>query len=584
MLARPAPGVLAPWYDMGEDVQTAVLRRLGKGDLAGVRTLVAGVPEGEGGLVLRLAAADVDVQSQAGDVLVLEALRDETEAAAKRGERDYSLWVQALLAEYFFWRGDALSYVISDGALATAPAEPLPAPLLAARGRLHRVKGVGMLLAGDPGVMAAADAEIAAAVDDLGRAGWDEQQAITAGVATYMRVAGYWDGLDPAQHVLTETCDRLVAINSQYAALAFYGLAHAAFIRGDLAAVHDALRRCDELPSPFPVELGVLVRYVRAVAQVIGEAGSAGSLAGLAAVADEFRRDFPQVLGSACVTVAAILADLGRVDAAREWGGRARYSQLVTAFGDVDRRALFARLDHVAAPGPDTMAALGAAFEDLVGAGEARFAGFQYLRAACDCDRLGLPGAAADLRARAEDLLPPRHERTLWELLLGGGGADTARLRGGEVVTFAPEPFVRVGGEAVPLPEGASRLLAVLVAAGGPVPVDRCLEALWPDTAPATGRNRLSQVLFRFRKALGVGRDELVVRRGDMLALEPGRRWRVDAWDLSAAAESGGAPGRGPLPADDFCSALVDVDEGVDGERERLRSLVAGLFFYKKPA
>ncbi len=72
------------------------------------------------------------------------------------------------------------------------------------------------------------------------------------------------------------------------------------------------------------------------------------------------------------------------------------------------------------------------------------------------------------------------------------------------------------GGRQVPLSAGrGSQLLKLLACAGGYLPADGIIEALWPTADPETGRNRLRTTLSRLRSEAG----DVVVREGATLSL-----------------------------------------------------------------
>ena len=77
---------------------------------------------------------------------------------------------------------------------------------------------------------------------------------------------------------------------------------------------------------------------------------------------------------------------------------------------------------------------------------------------------------------------------------------------------------VRRGGRPVEVPPGQGRQLVKLVAvAGGRLSADAVIEALWPETEPEPGANRLRTVLNRLRDAAG----DILVREDRQLRLSP---------------------------------------------------------------
>jgi DNA-binding SARP family transcriptional activator len=77
--------------------------------------------------------------------------------------------------------------------------------------------------------------------------------------------------------------------------------------------------------------------------------------------------------------------------------------------------------------------------------------------------------------------------------------------------------LTRGGGPVTMTPGKGTQLLKMVAVSGGRVPADVAIEALWPDTDPEVGRNRLRTVLNRQRAEAG----EVIVRDGDSLRLAP---------------------------------------------------------------
>lgn len=125
------------------------------------------------------------------------------------------------------------------------------------------------------------------------------------------------------------------------------------------------------------------------------------------------------------------------------------------------------------------------------------------------------------------EALPYARERVLAEQLWqdrGGGAPPPVRL------TLLGRFDLSRGGP-LQLPPGLPTQLVKLVAcAGGRLPADAAMEALWPEVEPASGRKRLRNVLNRLRETAG----ELVLRDGDTLALDAGTE--VDAAEFESAA------------------------------------------------
>lgn len=154
--------------------------------------------------------------------------------------------------------------------------------------------------------------------------------------------------------------------------------------------------------------------------------------------------------------------------------------------------------------------------------------------------------AAGSLAAQAfeeatrlgQPYLPLIRERVLTEALLGLAletGSPAARE-----LTTASAPLalsllgrfeLTEGGRTVDLSPGQAAQLVKLVAVNdGRVLAEQAIEALWPGSDPAAGRNRLRTVLGRLREAA----PDLVAREGELLVLVP--EVRVDLAEFQREA------------------------------------------------
>jgi ATP/maltotriose-dependent transcriptional regulator MalT len=145
-----------------------------------------------------------------------------------------------------------------------------------------------------------------------------------------------------------------------------------------------------------------------------------------------------------------------------------------------------------------------------------QIAGALAARAFEDAARLGAPE------------LPLVRERELTEALLALAvetGSPAARALEGSSLPVALALLGRFelteGGRVLPLGSGqAGQLVKLVAVSGGRIHSERAIEALWPESDPAAGRNRLRTVLGRLREA---ARD-VVQREGELLCLAPNVR------------------------------------------------------------
>jgi DNA-binding SARP family transcriptional activator len=87
-----------------------------------------------------------------------------------------------------------------------------------------------------------------------------------------------------------------------------------------------------------------------------------------------------------------------------------------------------------------------------------------------------------------------------------------------------------VGGRPVSLGGRQAGQLLKLVAVRGRVPAEQAIETLWPEVAPAAGRNRLRTVLGRVRESA----PDVIGREGDLLVLGPDVRLDLEQFRLQA--------------------------------------------------
>jgi ATP/maltotriose-dependent transcriptional regulator MalT len=175
--------------------------------------------------------------------------------------------------------------------------------------------------------------------------------------------------------------------------------------------------------------------------------------------------------------------------------------------------------------------------------------------------------------------LPLVRERELTEALLAlavDTGSPAARALESSSLPVALALLGRFelteGGRALPLGSGQAMQLVKLVAvSGGRIHTERAIEALWPESDPGAGRNRLRTVLGRLREVA----QDLVQRDGELLCLasnvrvdlaqfqqESRQALAVSSGDRTAAvalARSAIARYRGDLLPHDLYEAWADA-------------------------
>lgn len=147
--------------------------------------------------------------------------------------------------------------------------------------------------------------------------------------------------------------------------------------------------------------------------------------------------------------------------------------------------------------------------------------------------------------------LPLIRERVLTEALLGL--ALETESPAARELTAASAPLalsllgrfeLTAGGRALALAGGQPAQLVKLVAVNdGRVLAEQAIEALWPDSEPAAGRNRLRTVLGRLREAA----PDVIAREGELLVLVP--EVRVDLAEFQREAREALARGGDPRVA-----------------------------------
>lgn len=591
--AIPAADAVTDWEDAFErslacgDVGAAIglleevtFDLLGTGCLGPLQAAIGRIPRQDRSLPLCIADADIMMRSKTVQLPQLQRLQQQAEDAASAGKDDYRAWLSAIFAEHFFWKGDLLALGITETALAGIPDEPLlPVHVLLARARLRRINAIGGLFAGTPEGHDKARHLLTAALKDFSRAGWEEERAMSATMFATLWTLVSWDDIGDARSIADESAARLHALGSDYTPIALVGLAMIAFLQGDMAAAHAAVDKAEGLAGPPYLAGTVVIHHLRVFARLIGEGLDADVSTALDEVVAGLRSQFMEGAGAMVTAVAAVLADLGEIDAAKEWFGRAHFAEPLTPYSHFDSRACEIRLEILDTGDEAAADSLRALVRQMRAVGLGRLAGVNCLRAARDCERVGLPGIADELRTEGLALVPPPKDRTLWEALwahplLRPETGVPRRVVHGQIRVLVPEIEVRRGEQVIRLPGGAARLLAVLVAEAKPVTVDALADLLWPEIDLPSGRHRLNAAIYRLRKLIGLDQEELLIRRGDTVLVDPADRWRIDAWEFWSRS-GGDLPDRLTaleLYESDLCAQQLAYDDAVAECRSRLRA------------
>ncbi|HTL87517.1 MAG TPA: hypothetical protein VL856_20200 [Acidimicrobiia bacterium] len=567
------------------DAEQTARRLLARGDLLSARELVRTIPSEQQSLGLRVLDAAAAIRMHEISLGELDALRADAADAPTNGPADYRTWVDTLRAEYLLLKSDPAGIFVAQDALTRVPTDGVLGELdLIARGRLRFFDAVWRLFTSGADTPGAARTALASALADFSRAGWEEERLLSIVLFSVLWTGVSWDDVDTSRLAVREAVDRFRALGSQSLPVGLVALATIAFIAGDL---HEARAASDEAAKQRASQpiVGMVVDQIDAFAALVADGATPETMRLLDGAADTFRTSIVNAGASMYVKAAAILADRGEIERAREWFGRSQMTPDFTPAGALDRDALAARLTILDGDPRAGRAQLDAVAEAMRAVGLGRLAGVMQLRGACDCRRVGEDAIAAELRSEGLAALPARARWTLWEAVFAiragvelthGAAASTITLVDArdEILALGPDMIVRRHGELVRLPSGAARLLAVLVAERRPVPVDRLADLLWPEIDPATGRERLNAAVYRLRRLLGLDADELVVRDHDGIALEPAAAWRIDSWEFRDRSLGSRDDRIDALMSytGDFCSRQLAYDDAVIAERQALRA------------
>ena len=550
----------------GSDPDHLAFSLLRRGALIEAADVVAGVPKADRSLRLAVTGIEVSVGLGASDIDEIERLRDLAE-----GDDELQARIAACLADHFILRGDPVAATIAVQALVSMPEDPmLAAELLWARGRLRRAVAVcALFVPGDR--PAGAYTLLDLALIDLGRAGFDAERALSAAEVPFVWTLVSYDDVDKAQAAVSESLARLRVLGSSHVELVLSFQAYLHGIAGDMAAAHacaDEAERLSEGRVSHPLGRA-LVAYLRVVSRLLGEGPTPSVLAAIDAHLTLVRTLAMPAISGQFIGIAGLLADLGEIELARSWAAHAGAGELSTPQTASDLVGLVARIDLLERGDDAAVAAVDADLTRTRDLGLEREAALRALRAARAAVRTGRHDVAARFHAEGLRGLPPPARRTLWEHLLARPLPMPSETKP-VLRVLSPELGVEAGGALHLVQSSTARLAAVLVADGGSATSDRLVDVLWPDVDLTTGRARLRVALHRLRRALGDDGPDLVVRRGDVVALSPDIEVDAVEFERLAAGGLGERHAALALYRADVCAVQLAYDDAVAPLRRRL--------------
>jgi hypothetical protein len=510
-------------------------------------------PHGALPLPVRLFVADAEVRL---GMASLDELVELSAEVTRSGTADERLWCSALIAEHHLWRFQTEALLVAQSASVSAspPESDLGRSALL---RLDRINALVPLFDGERD-----DGSISARFEALGLT---EESFATRVLNGLVRTATCGDDEFESDLLLVRDVARsALGMASDRLFFAWYAIGWASLWLDDhdqIVAATDGMRR--SLPADsawFSSLLGIFEALTEAVVGT-SEDRVVDTVDDLVRTSRAHFLSLPAFL----VHLARLLVDRGLLDSARQvldavnLPGLGASNGLRLTFREVTARLAF--LDHPSPVALSEMEGVLSGWEALGLTGPRRWAA---LRFSVDCDRRGLPEAAAAFRAAADDGSPVSD--AAGRLLSAEFRAEPDRIN-----LLGPELDVMRRGRRVPIAGHPARLLVLLVLQRRPVTVDSVVDALWPDVDLSTGRQRLKVHLFRLRRALSLRGDELIVRDRHGLRIQPDRRWRIDLWDLEDLLSSG-ASASGLLSAElDLLEHQFPFDDRLSEARRQLR-------------
>jgi hypothetical protein len=536
----------------GEGWKIQAIELLGSGQTLAARDLVAGHLNDDVFAVCVTVDGAVR-RHEAGLSDIAQAAR----AVAAAGATDLRLdwWLRAMVADRLLLDGDF------DGMAAVAPVlAEMPTALLAdtltlwIRGRLRRSLGLALLVS-----PAAVDRlrpwlsddhrdHWAAATDDLRRAGFGPEVAVTRALFTGLAALLRWE--DPCGNLR-----HVIEARAEVAGADADWMAWIDFLAGLIALMVGDAERAREISAHLQAVLPPSSRYTpigpyfAAMASLV-EDGTADTAPAdrveepLAVIEDAIegvRGLSPRLVPVLQLHTAHVLGDRGHPAAAR-FGVVALDAPSSTPVDDIGHDLLAVRVDAARgrlAPAPAVLDLL----QRLVDHGYGQEAAGKALRVAQDYRRLGAAADAEVLRAWGLARLDTDHERAQWDARWSApeppaGWTRPPASAGLSLHVLVPVLELYRDGAAVPVRPAVARLILVLVLAHpGPVHVEQAADKLWPDLTLDVARGRLNTTVHRLRR-LFPDDEPVVCRRGDVIELTPDTV-DVDLFRYRAAVRGG---------------------------------------------
>jgi len=509
---RPAAPQEMP---LSRNDERRVMHLLANGDFAAVMAEVHEIPGERRSLFLRLCAADATLRRHGVDLATIDNLV----AESRQGDKRTTAFALSVQAQFFLWQGAPLAWSTAGEGLALLhDSDATDCLSYLARGRLRFVAAACLLFAGWKQAYREAVGMLDDCLDDFTRGGFTELAAICACHFHLLKAGVTWEDIPNAATIVAAAAERLDGVRSQYAMLAHTMHAHLRFMQGDMVHCHEALRAAHRCTAIFEEFVPFYRDYVAMMSHLVADGPTPLVMNEALRVLDGLATHAPELADGLTITVASVLADLGYPGEARRVAVRGSDFTLPLPTDGNDMQNLMARLDMASGNYEDGRRRLIAGLEKAREEGLDRPAALTLLRAALTAYRRGHLQDAIEMRRSAcEQLGAPR---SVWEVAWMnavpdkvGPGADFA------IKAMSGSLRVTVRGQDHAPTLAQSRLLTTLLAAQRPITVDEAVDALWPDVDLETGRGRLAVLLYRLRKDLGLGPDELVVRDSLGLAL-----------------------------------------------------------------